>query len=559
MGNETTNQNTRQANQAWRKKPRKFAPKSRLGCKTCKIRRVKCDLSRPLCSKCQSTGRTCDGYGEQGSADNNNNNNGASRIDGHRSTGDCSPSQNLRPLLILPATDPSEALAMGFFEQISIGQLNEYQPCGLWRSTLMFFSQTVPSVRHAATALSLMHRRYLDCSVSNSLQTPEDERCRPREASAWSHYSRAIQLLLAQETADGIETTAITLLVCYLLFCFDHLSGGDVQAMKHLRGGVEISRGVRKATPLGNGTLENTALAGAHALITQVTRQIRRLDMQAALFIIDWTPADLQDTLVSSQPPLRGGVFTTLGDAADHLQVLVARAMKIYWTEEQPLLTADATPDALQKSVLLGQLQTWWALLLDTLQATSHVTSPHQKLEPLLRLQYTIVTTLLNISEPVRELAYDRFLPEFQQCVALAGDVHNAYYSKSAGPAFTPEIGLLPVLYIVGVKCRHPVIRRRALSILRRQPIREALWDSVSAAAVVERVISIEEGDRPSNGRGMQAMGDIAAWQRVENLSWMHFGRAGALDRVDIRYKMCGREGWRSESLAICSPETAHH
>ncbi len=28
--------NTKTANQAWRKKPRKFAPKSRLGCKTCK-------------------------------------------------------------------------------------------------------------------------------------------------------------------------------------------------------------------------------------------------------------------------------------------------------------------------------------------------------------------------------------------------------------------------------------------------------------------------------------------------------------------------------------------
>jgi hypothetical protein len=27
---------TKMANQAWRKKPRQFAPKSRLGCKTCK-------------------------------------------------------------------------------------------------------------------------------------------------------------------------------------------------------------------------------------------------------------------------------------------------------------------------------------------------------------------------------------------------------------------------------------------------------------------------------------------------------------------------------------------
>jgi hypothetical protein len=33
---EFKNENTKTTNYAWRKKPRKFAPKSRLGCKTCK-------------------------------------------------------------------------------------------------------------------------------------------------------------------------------------------------------------------------------------------------------------------------------------------------------------------------------------------------------------------------------------------------------------------------------------------------------------------------------------------------------------------------------------------
>lgn len=533
-------------------------------CATFRIRRIKCDLSRPSCSKCQSTGRTCDGYGEGGFADNDT---GASSSDGQHSGTSIGvhcpkrgpaenhfPARTLGPLLMLPATDPSQALAMGFFEQISIGQLNEYQPCELWRSTLMFFSQTVPSVRHAATALSLMHRQYLDGNASASPQPSGD--CQPhrlREGSPWTHYSRAIQLLLDanQETADSTETTAITLLVCYLLFCFDHLAGNDVQALKHLHGGVEISRSIRKTMPLSNGIPEKTALAGAHTLITQVTRQIRRLDMQAAVFIIGWNPAGLQDSLVSPQLPLHSGVFTSLDEAADHLQVLVARAMKMYWQEQLP--AADEMPDLLLKDLLLEQLQTWWTLLQKTLQDTSHVTGVQQGLEPLLLLQYTVATILLRISEPDREVAYDRFLHEFQQCVAYASDVHDGYYSKSAGAAFTAEIGLLPVLYIVGVKCRHPVVRRQALSILRRQPMREAVWDSLSVATVVERVIDIEEGDWSSHGGGSPAMEDITAWQRVESLSWAHFGRAGVLERVDITYKMYGREGLHTESLLISS------
>ncbi|CAG5180958.1 uncharacterized protein ALTATR162_LOCUS9522 [Alternaria atra] len=36
--------------------------KVRTGCSVCKIRRVKCDETKPSCLKCTSTGRTCEGY-----------------------------------------------------------------------------------------------------------------------------------------------------------------------------------------------------------------------------------------------------------------------------------------------------------------------------------------------------------------------------------------------------------------------------------------------------------------------------------------------------------------
>ncbi|KAJ5694052.1 hypothetical protein N7536_004464 [Penicillium majusculum] len=41
---------------------RKWAPKLKSGCMTCKIRRVKCDEEKPQCRRCISTGRKCDGY-----------------------------------------------------------------------------------------------------------------------------------------------------------------------------------------------------------------------------------------------------------------------------------------------------------------------------------------------------------------------------------------------------------------------------------------------------------------------------------------------------------------
>jgi hypothetical protein len=59
--------------------------------------------------------------------------------------------------MILPVTGSTQAEAMWFFKYILIKHLNEYRLCESWRKTLMFFSQTVPSVRYAAIALALIH------------------------------------------------------------------------------------------------------------------------------------------------------------------------------------------------------------------------------------------------------------------------------------------------------------------------------------------------------------------------------------------------------------------
>ncbi|KAL1797969.1 hypothetical protein ACET3X_004575 [Alternaria dauci] len=41
---------------------RKHHAKVKTGCRTCKVRHVKCDETKPKCLKCTSTGRKCEGY-----------------------------------------------------------------------------------------------------------------------------------------------------------------------------------------------------------------------------------------------------------------------------------------------------------------------------------------------------------------------------------------------------------------------------------------------------------------------------------------------------------------
>jgi hypothetical protein len=63
---------------------------------------------------------------------------------------------------------------------------------------------------------------------------------------------------LDQESGNSTERTAITLLVCYLFTCFDHLAGNYVQAVKHLRGGVELSRNIDKAILYNNSPYDDS-------------------------------------------------------------------------------------------------------------------------------------------------------------------------------------------------------------------------------------------------------------------------------------------------------------
>ncbi|KAJ3494406.1 hypothetical protein NLG97_g4097 [Lecanicillium saksenae] len=41
---------------------KRWATKTRTGCITCRIRRVKCDEAKPMCKRCMNSGRMCDGY-----------------------------------------------------------------------------------------------------------------------------------------------------------------------------------------------------------------------------------------------------------------------------------------------------------------------------------------------------------------------------------------------------------------------------------------------------------------------------------------------------------------
>lgn len=114
----------------------------------------------------------------------------------------------------------------------------------------------------------------------------------------------------------------------------------------------------------------------------------------------------------------------------------------------------------------------------------------------------------------INESAYDIFLPEFKIIVDYARILLGLQQSQaglaklkdgepagedssssSTGPTihFALDLGVVPPLYLVMVKCRDPKLRREAMRLLEENPRREGVWDSVTTTALGRWVISLEE------------------------------------------------------------------
>jgi hypothetical protein len=117
----------------------------------------------------------------------------------------------------------------------------------------------------------------------------------------------------------------------------------------------------------------------------------------------------------------------------------------------------------------------------------------------------------------INESAYDQFMPEFRAIVNKVTQLLNyesyplrASSSPSSSSSTTPDppqpeekkeplihfafdIGIVPPLYLVIIKCRDRKLRRQALKLMEENPRREGVWDSVATVALSRWVIQLEE------------------------------------------------------------------
>ncbi|OAL18011.1 hypothetical protein AYO22_11079 [Fonsecaea multimorphosa] len=197
--------------------------------------------------------------------------------------------------------------------------------------------------------------------------------------------------------------------------------------------------------------------------------------------------------MVFNNPPLE-----TLSAARDSLFVLLFAAHD-FLVDTREIRTdkpKDWTPPsdliARQQQIRMDFLK--WHSAFEDMTKCPERASIEDEVErySLLHVVYGYYFILVCTGLSMYETDFDEFFPMFQNMVDHASRI-IAPKSEELRPVFMFETRVIPSLFGVAVKCRHPVIRRQAISLLRNGTQVENTWRADTMADIAEWSVGIEE------------------------------------------------------------------
>ncbi|KAI4848600.1 hypothetical protein E4T44_03840 [Aureobasidium sp. EXF-8845] len=156
---------------------------------------------------------------------------------------------------------------------------------------------------------------------------------------------------------------------------------------------------------------------------------------------------------------------------------------------------------------LLSEFSIWNNSMANFVKSCNIFTEEDNRFGKSLRLQHIATIIWLARCTELEESGFDAYLPNFASIVKWSRALivptpesqepclhtNLAALSVTNVPRFSLNMGYIPLLYLVAIKCREPITRREAISILEETNGREGLWDARLHARVARRWMEVEE------------------------------------------------------------------
>ncbi|KAL4812127.1 hypothetical protein BDW67DRAFT_193972 [Aspergillus spinulosporus] len=463
---------------------RKSTPRTRSGCRTCKVRRVKCDEQRPSCRRCLDTGRACDGYG----------------IWGQPKSTRLLPSP-VYPLRTLPGLAEEERRCLDRFRVLLTDRLTRPFGSHFWSSLVLQLSLSEPAVLHASIALTSAYDSFASAQIRENVAMVASTPFLLRQ------YNYAIRALLANEALKRAASLRVAAVSCILFICLEILRG-DVDAMEvHFASGIKLLHQLQQQG-------HTLAAATDTVLVKHDPKQFddHLIDVFARLnlqFLMLGHGPQQKEAFVpyfqygrASHLPRR---FFAVDEARQALNPILSSVMHLFMQVERLTRSTDAHPPPpsavmLEKQKALRAAMEGWIASYDDSMEFAFVSVARQERLALLMLRTyaDVAVILLSTCFTVKETAYDAHLPVFESIIQRYSDVHSTDYpllsdTCEPDPTFMIDTGLFPPLYFTALKCRNHATRHQALAILRQYVHMEGLWTGPMLARVAGHVVSLEE------------------------------------------------------------------
>lgn len=474
---------------------------------------MKCDESFPVCQKCLSTGRVCDGYGVWGGGGNHY---------GHRQV-----SKNPQGVCTVPppagmttfVASMDEKALFDWFRRRTLVKLPGSYFSDLWTQFILQVSHSEQAVWHAILAVSSTHRvGFVDISSRPAGKL---------EHSTMQHLSKAVQHLHPHFRARDKTSLTVVLIACIVLITLDLLRGHFTSAQVHLRNGLNIMAETQAGFP-SNACHSNYApILSNDSLDSSIVEAFLRLNIQVellqhlgrprpCLLAPHSHPALPEENHSTPRFSSYIAVWRSLGRLINDVFHLSAHA------HEQPTKMDDL--DLHQKHVKQA-LKDWLRAYNGSLPAlelfiphciTNEKTRVHH-----LVISYHIMLTIMTETSIYRnnEMIFDSHIHHFTELINHLSTTYelSLEYLK-ATPNFSTavqhriegnpapiqscdmahtiiDLGWYIPLFYVAVKCRNRDIRHQAVRFLESTTHREGFWDGKITACIAKRVVEIEEGD----------------------------------------------------------------
>ncbi|KAI0159518.1 hypothetical protein GGR57DRAFT_457661 [Xylariaceae sp. FL1272] len=423
--------------------PRTGFERVRTGCVTCKARKVKCDEGCPHCQRCSFSGRLCGGYRKP-------------------PVGAISWTTLLqtRPSIIPDSSVPSHELqSLDFFRNVVVPVFGDGVGGDFWTRSVLQLALQQSSARNAVVAISYLYQNFLP--VVDELPTQSQN-------EAVGHYNAALKQVTTTKSLD----TNTVLLLAILFTCIEFLRGDPVAAIVHCRHGIHILRRVDNCFP-------NMRAIFRHLSIFP--------------FFFGATLSDFPLLQLVEKSP---NGFNSLCQAAEALDCLMSRCVRLVRAFD-PFRLTKANASEVPASILLEQQElneeigAWFSRFYTIREQQVHPSDGDLSLCRNLEMRWLVCKIWIDIASSESEMISDSYRLQFTRIVELAREEASV---KQAS-VFKFDMGMLPLLHFVVIKCRYLHLRLEAQSLIQSLGcFRESSWDATIMRGIAKSIIKQEHG-----------------------------------------------------------------